>query len=134
MDLDITQFFTEADAQDYSASRAELGDNAGTITWNAAKRAAGEWLWPLLDTDDKRDAFRAHVKGFGAWDETEIAAWSNEELNALLYQMIAGDMREGGLNTFKPDWATYEDDAARGTVAGRIFRGTDGRVYYYLGD
>jgi hypothetical protein len=132
MELDITRFFMDEDAADYSASAAELGQNAGKITWNAAKEAAT--TYDFLDTDEKRDAFRAYVKGFGAWSEEEIAAWDNDGLNALLIQMISGDMREGGLNAgdnlTDAEWEEYEN----GGNAGRLYRGDSGKVYYYIGD
>lgn len=130
MELDITTFYNDADTPDYSASIMEKGRLAGSLTWAAALRDGPEWN--LLDTDDKRDAFRAHVKGFGAWSEEEIAAWSPEELNALCVQMIAGDMREAGMDGFDFDWAEYESDD--NDNRGCISRGDDGRVYYYLGD
>ncbi len=133
MELDITHFFTEAAPRDYSASVAEIGRDAARTTWNAALDDT-EHFPELLDTDEKREAFRAHVKGFGAWEESEIRAWSNDELTALLMQMIAGDMREGGLDAWKVDWADYEQGATDGAYSGRIFRGDDGRVYYYIGE
>lgn len=132
MELDITSFFNDADPFDYSASRAERGANAGPETWANAKADASHFN--LLDDDGKRDAFRDHAKGFGAWDDDEIAAWTDEELNALLMQMIAGDMREGSLDALKPDWDAYQEDAEAGRVAGRISRAGDGRIYYYIGD
>lgn len=93
IDIDITRFITEAAPMDYSASVMEIGANAGRDTWRRAVEDAPDYN--LLDTDDKRDEFRAHVKGFGAWTDDEIAAWSDVELNALLMQMISGDIRNG---------------------------------------
>ncbi|WP_196301891.1 hypothetical protein, partial [Streptococcus pneumoniae] len=66
---------------------------AGRDTWRHAVEDAPDYN--LLDTDDKRDEFRAHVKGFGAWSDEEIAAWSDVELNALFMQLISGDIRNG---------------------------------------
>ena len=141
MEIDITDFFNEADPAEYSASRAELGVNAGKITWAAAKERAA--VPPqLLDTEDKLDALRDHVKGFGAWSREEIAAWDAVECNALFIQMVSGDMREGDLHSemTATDWKRYQKRSERGEVAGRIFRGDIpgnegfGRVYYYLGD
>jgi hypothetical protein len=115
MELNITRFFRDAAPMDYSASRAEIGNDAAKLTWRAAVDDSESFM--LLDTDDKRDAFRAHVREFGAWSQEEIAAWSAVELNALLLQMIAGDMRE-----------------PVGQCSSRISRGDDGDVYYYIGD
>lgn len=139
MELRITAFFNEAAPMDYSASVAELGNNAGRDTWNHAledaKTPPGSLL---LDDEEKREAFREFVKGSGGWSEEEIAAWSDDELTALCMQWIAGDMREVpdielGPNMSDDDWSEYERMAQEGIVAGRIFRGIDGEVYFYIG-
>jgi hypothetical protein len=93
IDIDITRFITEAAPMDYSASVMEIGANAGRDTWRHAVEDAHDY--DLLDTYDKRVEFRAHIKGFGAWTDEEIAAFSTTELNALLMQMISGDIRNG---------------------------------------
>ena len=133
MELDITRFFQEACPMDYSASRAELGQNAGKITWNQAIEDAPEYN--ILPDDAAREAFRDHVKGFGAWGDDEIAAWSDTELSALCMQMVAGDIREmlGVSSNGEWDWTEYEQEAEKGRISGNIYRGDDGRVYYYLG-
>ncbi len=94
MEVNITQFFNEACPRDYSASVAEIGNNAGKATWEAANEDSAEYM--LIDTDEKRDALRQHVRGFGAWSDDEIAAWTDIELNALFIQLVSGDMREAG--------------------------------------
>lgn len=137
MELNITRFFNEACPRDYSASVAEIGNNAGAQTWQAACDDVNDWNF--LDTDEKRDAFRDHVRGFGAWTDEEIAAWNNDELNALLIQMISGDMREvPGMDSAENwDWKEYQRMAEAGTISGRLFGGplsTDGQVYYYIGN
>lgn len=129
MELNITRFFNEATPRDYSASIAEIGRNAGADTWRAATDDSHDYM--LLDDDEKREAFREHIKGFGAWDATEIAAMTNVALNALCIQMIAGDTREAGLDCDNPDWDAYEKNE---NTAGRLFKGTDNEIYYYLGD
>ena len=131
MELDITDFFNNAAPADYSASAMELGDNAGRITWGHAVEDAPDY--PLLDTDDKREAFRDFIREFGAWDNTEIAAWTDQELTALLIQFISGDMREANLDPAAPDWTQYEKDAEAGRVSSRIFRSAN-RVYFYIGN
>ena len=93
LDIDITRFVATAAPMDYSASVAEVGQDAGPSTWRAAMDDAPDYN--LLDTDDKRDVWRKYVKGFGAWSDEEIAAWSDTELNALLMQFISGDIRSG---------------------------------------
>jgi hypothetical protein len=134
MELDITKFFREAAPMDYSASRAEIGQSAGEDTWRAAREDAEEY--DILPTDEAREAFRDHIKGFGAWEPEEIAAFTDTELSALCLQMVAGDMREADLSADADDdaWAEYQKRAERGSLSGRISRGTDGTVYYYLGD
>ena len=133
-ELDITGFIAIEDPAEYSASAAELGPEAGKIAWNNAMRRAGECA-PLLDTPDKLDAFRDHVRGFGAWEDEEIDAWGQAECEALLAQMIAADMREGDIAPGMSDaeWKEYEAGAEAGRHSGRISRGDDGRVYYYIG-
>ena len=92
MEIDITNFFNNAEPFDFSASVAERGENAGRDTWNNAKREGA--ASPLLTTPEQLDALRSYVKGFGAWDDDEIAAWDDAECNALFIQLISGDMRE----------------------------------------
>lgn len=112
MELNITRFFNEAacdDSEDYM----------------------------ILDDEEKREAFRAHVKGFGDWTDEEIAAWSDRELNALLLQMISGDIRESNL----PDnigqikwslaWEEYYEQIGAGQVSGRLFE-VNGEVFYSI--
>ena len=133
MELNITHFFNTAAPMDYSASVAEIGNDAGPATWAAACEDSPDNM--MLDTEDKREEFRAYVGTFGAWEPAEIAAWSDVELNALLIQLISGDMREGDL---APDmtadaWIEYEERAHAGQCSGNIYRATDGEVYYYVG-
>jgi hypothetical protein len=126
MEINITEFYTVADPATYSASAAELGDNASAITWNAAKEAD----FNLLDNADKLDAMRAWARASGGWDAAEIAAWTDNELNALFIQLISGYIREKGADT----WAEYQERSEAGQVSGALFEGTDGAIYYYLGD
>jgi hypothetical protein len=130
MELKITEFFKNAEPYNLSASQMEMGQNAGKITWNNALDSSPDF-W-LLDTAEKRDKFRKDLKGYGAWDEQEIASWSDTELNALFLQFIASEMRECGLadQYFEDiDWEDYESS----DNAGRIFKGIDGEIYYGMG-
>lgn len=127
MELDITEFFNEARPADYSASVAGLGEHAGEITWNRAVVAARRWN--LLDTPDKQAAFRAYIRGFGAWSDAEVKGFSPVELNALLIQLSAAGIREAGLDS----GTTWEEYNASEN-AGRLFQGIDGRVYYDLSE
>jgi len=112
MDINITRFYREAAPMDYSASVAEIGQDAGPSTWQAALDDAPDYN--MLDTDEKREAFCEYVSGFGAWTDDEIAAWTDCEVNALFIQFISGDMREGNTD--------------------RLYVGDDMQAYYTIGD
>lgn len=136
MEIDITRFFNDEEPGEFSASQAELGANAGKITWNNAVEHGTNS--PLLTTPEQIEALRDHVKGYGAWEEEEIAAWSEAECNALFIQLISGDMREIEALCTNDDgevnWEEHHRLSERGTISGSLYRGDDGRVYYYLGD
>lgn len=132
MELDITDLLARGfEPNKYCASVAMLGNDAGRITWNAAKDdapAAG-----LLDTEEKRAAFRDHAREYGAWSDQEIDAWTDTEMTALLLQIIGAEFWESGLNPDAPDWHEYERQAEAGIVSGSLYGGhmaTDGRVYF----
>lgn len=131
MDIDITRFFTAECPRDYSASVAEIGDDAGPATWQAANEAAPQYP-DLLGDELARDAFRRFARSSGGWNDEEIAAWTDTELTALFIQWISGDMREAGLDVEAPDWQQYEADATAGQCSGNIWRAEDGRVYFCL--
>jgi hypothetical protein len=132
MELNITRFFHEGDASDFSASRMELGDDAGPITWKNACEAYPHFY--ILNNKDKRAAFRKHALGYGAWTELEIASWNHNELNALLIQMISGDIRDTGMEPSEWDWEHYEELSQAGTYSSRLFKGIDDQIYYTIGD
>jgi hypothetical protein len=135
MEIDITRFFNESEPFEYSASIAERGVNAGRDTWNNARDEGSRS--PLLTTAEQLAALREYVKGFGAWDAAEIAAWDDSECNALFIQLVAGDMREMESlcmgDDGEIDWNEHESLASQGTISGNLYRGDNGRVYYYLG-
>lgn len=136
MELNITRFFREAAPMDYSASVAEIGADAGRSTWNAACDDADEWK--ILDSKEKQDAFAQFVRESGGWSDDEVEAFSDHELEGLCIQWIAGDMREPvgfelGPNTTDNQWADYQKQCEAGQAAGRIFKGTDGEIYFYCG-
>lgn len=136
MEIDITTFVTEGDMFEFSASQMERGMNAGPETWANSLAEAGER--PIL-TDDQLPEFRDFMRGFGAWEDAEIDAWSPAECNALFIQFFAGDLREaeslcpgdgpGGI-----DWDAYRELAEAGTCSGRVYPGDDGKIYAYVGD
>lgn len=132
MEINITSFFNEVAPRDLSASVAEIGRDAGAYTWQASMEASAETM--LLDTPEKRDAFRAWVGEAGAWSDEEIAAWDAVQLNALFLQWIAGDMREMGIDEpgADVDWAQVERLQHEGQAPSNIFRADDGQVYFSL--
>lgn len=129
MELVITKFFNEAAPRDYAASVAEIGANAGADTWAAACEDAPDYN--ILDTEEKREAYRQHIRGYGAWNAAEIAAMNDTELNALLMQDISWEIREAGLDT-GTTWEQYWSDSEAGQVQGRIFE-ANGEVYFTVG-
>lgn len=131
MHIDITDFVNAACPQDYSASRLDFGQYAGWITWNHAIEDSPDYF--MLDDDDKREAFRDFVRSAGAWSDEEIRTWSDIELNALLIQWVSGDLREIDYSGdwTDDDWRDYESDDS---ICHRIWRGDDGRIYFYIGD
>lgn len=133
MELKITQFFRTVAPRDLSASVAEIGRDAGPSTWQASMDASAETM--LLDTEEKRDAFRAFVAEAGAWSDDEINSWDDVTLNALCLQWIAGDMREPvgfelGPDTTDAQWAEYQRQSEAGQVCGRLFRADDDSIYW----
>jgi hypothetical protein len=121
MEINITQFFNSACFKDYSASVAEIGNNAGADTWRAACDDSSYYM--MLDTDEKQEAFKDYVRGFGAWTDEEINAWSSIEVNALFIQLVSGDIREHEV-TVLPEGKSVES----------FYFGPNGQVYFYVGD
>ena len=131
MEINITALFYQGQAHLYSASCAELGQDAGRITWANALRDAEKYNF--LNTSEKRAAFRELMCSTGAWSRIEVFGWTREELNALFLQFVAGDIREAALNVPYPNWEQYQEDAEAGRVSGSILKGDDNQVYYYIG-
>lgn len=131
--IDVTRLIDDCDPAEFSASRAERGENAGPETWNNAVTEASE---RPLEIDDP-DGIREWLKSFGAWEKEEIDSWSDAELGALVLQYASGDLRE--LQSLYPgdgvggiDWEAAEDDIQDGRVGGSIYPGDDDRLYVYL--
>lgn len=116
-------------------SIAELGENACQLIWENAREHAKRNPGPLK-TEEEFQAMRDHMKGYGAWDAEEIAAWSHDELNALLAQDVHNTMREipDDIDFDSPSEIT-EDQWTEATkqVGGRLFpSGND--WYFCLGE
>lgn len=130
MEIDVTHMVEDADEMPgLSGSIAELGKDAGPTTWKNSC-AYGE-QHPLLTTDEERDEARRHFQGYGAWSQEEIAAWSERELQGIVCQDVAAAIRER--EHFDTD-EEYRAACERGTVSGNLYRGDNGRWYFYLGD
>jgi hypothetical protein len=130
MEIDVTHMVEQSDEMiELSGSQMEHGQDAGRITWNNSVEYGKEHL--LLTTDDMRDAARAHFREYGAWSEEEIAAWSEDELQGMMCQDVAAAIRE--MEVAGGDYAEYQRRCEEGTCSGRIYKGDDGRWYFYLG-
>jgi hypothetical protein len=135
MEINIASLLSRSDFDpaECSGSRAELGDDAGRITWQNSMAAAA--VPPvLLDTPEKLDAMRDFARSSGGWTQEEVDAWSAQEVNALLVQWVAGDIRQA-FDDAEPadwDWVDYEKRAERGSVPSNLSRGADGAVYFDL--
>lgn len=128
MEINITDFFYTGQAHLYSASKGELGEDAGKLTWLNALSYSNKHR--MLDTEDQLEAFKEFVRRTGGWTQEEISHWTNHELNALFVQFVAGDIREGGLSAPHQDWEQYQADCETGLVSGRIFKSEDNQVFY----
>ena len=136
MEINITAFVQDAEPMAFSASKHELGQDAGEITWRNAKHEASSA--PLLHSDNELDEFRSWIKEFGGWSEDEIAAWDAVECNALLIQFISGTLRELGdlchsdSDEYGIDWDEAERLADKRIIDGSIFKGTDNQIYFTM--
>ena len=127
-EIDVTFLLTE-DCGQFSGSIYELGENAGAITWRNCIASSNSFSATAEEIQALKDYFRE----FGAWDDDERAAWTDDETKALVIQMAAGDLREieakhwcDGINGI--DWqsvATDEDNS--GSL---WFDGDSGKLYY----
>ena len=130
MQIDITTLI-EDDQFPLSHSRAEGGENAGAETWRASMNRAAEKV--LLDTQEKLQAFRDWLKPWGAWSEEEISAMSDQHLNALFLQWVAGDCREAGADSLDEiDWQEYEARAEAGQCSANLCKDNEGKIWFSL--
>ena len=136
MEIDITDFVLNAETHNFSASRMELGDDAGKITWSNAVNEASS---TQFISEVTRPEFESWIKEFGAWSRDEIKAWSLAECNALLIQYISGDLNEleslcySDKDKYQINWRKAEKLSDEGTIGGSIFKEDDGRIYFYMG-
>ncbi len=113
-----------SDASNYSCSRLEAGDYAGPGSWQAACDDAGDLIkLSPNETAATRDWFGE----FGAWDDSERAAWTAKEVAALLLQFIAGDWRE--LVEPEPPTNYAEFEQATQDCGGRLSPESDSDIF-----
>jgi uncharacterized protein (DUF2147 family) len=127
MEIDIT-FMLESDLPTMSGSVAELGSNAARITWNNSMEYAAENI--VLKTPEQVQKAKDWFGEFGAWDDDERAAWTDQEVNALLLQYAAGSLREFPTDD---DGEIDFEEAGNGQYDGHVYKGDDGKIYIYVG-
>jgi len=92
---DVSVMFSAREPWDCSNSQANLGDQAGRLTWECAlevAESADKWL-----LSDRAEALAAMVEWAhetGAWDEEETSKWSDEDCLALFVQNVASELRD----------------------------------------
>ena len=127
MEIEITLLVKQSDRLIYySASAAELGQDACKVTWENSKDADD---LHFLKTESDLAEFRDWIKDSGGWSKEEIAAWDSTECNALLLQFISGDLREyldfreRGLSEFRRYKQQY---------GGSIYKGSGGKYFFMV--
>jgi hypothetical protein len=138
-EINITALIENPDfcPSDFSASIAEIGNNAGPDTW----RACVEWVAdsPVV-SPDALDCVRDYMKSSGGWNSEEISAMRDNELQALALQIIAGDLRNGFRLRFGVvpavsalDWPAYQQGAEQGRWNSTFCRDDEGQVFAMIG-
>lgn len=90
----VTRMFDYIAPEYVSGSQAELGDQAGRLTWdNALRIADAHERWLLCGVDLACEGVREMAGGMGAWEDNEIAAWSERECLAFFVQSVASEIR-----------------------------------------
>jgi hypothetical protein len=132
MEINITPLL-KMDCFTLSHSQHEGGENAGKNTWQASQDKAQEIK--LLDTPEKLQAMRDFARSSGGWDQEEVTAWNENEVNALFLQWIAGDCRELGADSLEDiDWINAEVLQENGQVPSNLYQSDSGEIYFYLGN
>jgi len=133
MEININKYFeNELCPSDFFASVAELGNNAGQLTWSYANEESEDTV--LLTTFEQFAAFIDHMESMGFDFDEDEKPMDGRELNALFMQLISGDIRESeGLSECPINWNLYEHESEQGQVSSYIFKGIDNNIYYYLG-
>ena len=116
LELNVSELVndTHFEASNHISSVAEMGQDAGKITWNNSLNSDCN----LITNDEIKNEVIDHFKGFGAWDNLD--SWTTNELNALLIQEVSSSIRE-------LDHCTIEESS------GRLFECDKGETYFTLG-
>jgi hypothetical protein len=131
MEIDVTQFIQSGSMMDYSASVAEIGADAGRVTWGASVEASEEFNF--LPDADALQHFREWLKPWVGWTEEEITDMPDAHLRALCLQWIAGDWRECfDCSPDAADWEDYETRASAGQCQSSFYRDAAGRIFFDL--
>lgn len=89
----VTRMFLSNEPWDCSNSQANLGDQAGRLTWLCATAVAQAHVyWLETHIGEAIEGIREDARESG-WDREEIAAWSDIECLAYFVQTIAGELR-----------------------------------------
>lgn len=128
IEFDVTRLVESEDCGLLSGSQAELGCNAGTITWqNCLSMAADGDMQPI--TEDNAEEIRDYFDDYGAWDREEIDSWTITELNALCIQEAASNIREFE-DHCEADWQQYQSSAESGRISGQLYHDAEtGKVF-----
>lgn len=124
MEFDVS-FLLDEDCSLLSGSVAELGQDAGRITWQNCLELA---ISHPLATEDNREELESYFREYGAWTAEEIAAWSLQELSALCIQEAASNFREYE-NHCEADWDVYREKSESGSISGQLWPDESGRVF-----
>lgn len=126
MEINISALVKEERLTDYFASVAEKGPHAAIDTWNAA---LGSRI-TLVSLPEEIHTAKDYLRCFGCWSQEEIDTWSDGEVNALVIQLVSGDLREyiEAKEQGEEEFKNWEE-----RYGGRIYE-HEGDYYYYLGE
>ena len=129
-EFNVTDIVAGPNAPDHwylSNSVSNLGCNAAQLTWENCLGHAERTR--VLRTADDLEAMRDHLRAYGAWDEDEIKALTDRELNAFALQEIAAEVNE--LTNYydidldsplpQDQYATLEQAWEDGQLSGRLY-------------
>ena len=139
MELEVTSIVAahlngNPEAWDCSNSVANLGPNAGKITWNNSLKLGARLANVICDTDEKRGAIQDHFREYGAWEDDEINEWDDDEIAGMIVQEVMAEIRrleDRGIDL--EDFTNEEFQEATENEGGRFYKGDNENWYYYLG-